>query len=295
MEIRTLQTFQVVAEELNLTRAAMKLNYSQPTVTKHLKSLEEDLGTQLLEKRNGHYVLTYAGEELYKRVITILKEVNMIKGIPADYGARSFVKVQGHDYYCYRYLIPAIRQISRNDPTISFKVKGSSNEETISQLLKQEIDIGIVSGNIASSDLKYEVIDYESVALCIHSKYYRSSYQLEDYFDRYPIVIDQSEYYNYQNLFKQSLNTPQIIDTTSDEVVQEAVINNAMLGIVRTGRLQSYIDSGELKVIKELTMHEPVNVVINKASVQRETIDQLYNAIKQQSSSFKSTTNVHWV
>ena len=34
MEFRTLQTFQVVAEELNFTKAAIKLNYSQPTVTK---------------------------------------------------------------------------------------------------------------------------------------------------------------------------------------------------------------------------------------------------------------------
>lgn len=51
MEFRTLQTFQVVAEELNFTKAAIKLNYSQPTVTKHIRSLEEHLGTILLEKR----------------------------------------------------------------------------------------------------------------------------------------------------------------------------------------------------------------------------------------------------
>lgn len=56
MEIRTLQTFLVVAEELNLTRAAIKLNYSQPTVTKHIKSLEDELGTVLLTKHNGKYV-----------------------------------------------------------------------------------------------------------------------------------------------------------------------------------------------------------------------------------------------
>ena len=43
MEFRTLQTFQVVAEELNFTKAAIKLNYSQPTVTKHIRSLEEHL------------------------------------------------------------------------------------------------------------------------------------------------------------------------------------------------------------------------------------------------------------
>jgi Transcriptional regulator len=295
MEIRTLQTFQVVAEELNLTRAAIKLNYSQPTVTKHIKSLEDSLGTILLEKRDGHYVLTYAGEQLYKRAINILKEVNMIKGIPSEYGANEFIHLQGHDYYCFHYLLPAIRQMSRQKPTASFKLKGSTNEETISQLLKNEIDIGIVSGNIASSDLIYDVIDYESVALVIHTQYYRSSYHLEDYFERYPVIVDQSECYNYHNSFKQSLNTPQIIDTTSDEVVQQAVLNNAMLGIVRTGRIQPLIDTGKVAIIKELTMNEPVNVVINKASSHHESILLLYSLIKQQTNFFKQTAKVQWI
>ena len=53
MEIRNLQTFQVVAEELNMTHSAIKLNYSQPTITKHIKSLEDELGTMLLDKKNG--------------------------------------------------------------------------------------------------------------------------------------------------------------------------------------------------------------------------------------------------
>lgn len=103
MEFRTLQTFQVVAEELNFTKAAIKLNYSQPTVTKHIRSLEEHLGTILLEKRRGKYVLTYAGEQLYKRAINILREVNLIEGIPSEYGKNYLIQLQGHDYYCFRY------------------------------------------------------------------------------------------------------------------------------------------------------------------------------------------------
>ena len=295
MEFRTLQTFQVVAEELNFTKAAIKLNYSQPTVTKHIRSLEEHLGTILLEKRRGKYVLTYAGEQLYKRAINILREVNLIEGIPSEYGKNYLIQLQGHDYYCFRYFLPAIRQISKKNPTLSFQLHGSSNEETISQLLKNEIDIGIISGNIASSDLNYETIDYESVILCINTKYYRSNFQLEDYFERYPIVVDQSEYYNYHNYFKQSLNTPQIIDSTSDEVVQEAVLNNSMLGIVRAGRIRHLIDSKQISIIKELSTNEPVNVVINKASSNHESIQNLYSLICQQSQAHSKTAKVQWI
>ena len=43
--------FVIVAKEMNITRASEKLNISQPAVTKHIKNLENELGT-ILFKRN---------------------------------------------------------------------------------------------------------------------------------------------------------------------------------------------------------------------------------------------------
>ena len=46
--------FVIVAKEMNITRASKKLNISQPAVTKHIKNLENELGTILFNrnKRN---------------------------------------------------------------------------------------------------------------------------------------------------------------------------------------------------------------------------------------------------
>ena len=108
MELRTLQTFQVVAEELNLTKAAIKLNYSQPTVTKHIKSLEEELNVTLLTKINGGYVLTHAGEQLYKHTLNITREINLIHGISPLHGDKRIIHFRSHDYYGFHYFIPII-------------------------------------------------------------------------------------------------------------------------------------------------------------------------------------------
>lgn len=282
MEIRTLQTFQVVAEELNMTKAAIKLNYSQPTITKHIQSLEAELGSTLLMKKNGKYILTYAGEELYKRSINILKEINLIKNISPDHGDHISLKLQGHDYYGFRYFMPAITKMSRISPTVNFTLSGSNNEDTISKILKNEVDVGIITGKIASSDIIAQPIGFESAALCIHQSIYKPNYQLEDYFSNYPIMIDQSEYYNYDNTFQQSLNQPTIINTSSDEIVQEAILSGKMLGIVRTGRLQEHIDSGTIKIIEVIAKEEQVQVIMNKSNCKNQTISTLFNLVCQQ-------------
>ena len=47
MDFRTLQYFTVVAQELNFTRAAQKLNMSQPPLSNAINAMEDDLGVQL--------------------------------------------------------------------------------------------------------------------------------------------------------------------------------------------------------------------------------------------------------
>lgn len=61
MELRTLHYFVTVAQELNITRAAEKLNMSQPPLSNQIKGLEEELGAQLLIRGKRHLELTEEG------------------------------------------------------------------------------------------------------------------------------------------------------------------------------------------------------------------------------------------
>jgi hypothetical protein len=68
-----------------------------------------------------------------------------------------------------------------------------------------------------------------------------------------------------------------------------------MLGIVRAGRIRHLIDSKQISIIKELSTNEPVNVVINKASSNHESIQNLYSLICQQSQAHSKTAKVQWI
>ena len=72
MDFRSLKYFTVVAQELNFTRAAEKLNMSQPPLSNQIKSLEDDLGVQLFVRGKRHLQLTEAGSLLLHRTNQML-------------------------------------------------------------------------------------------------------------------------------------------------------------------------------------------------------------------------------
>ena len=63
--LRELESFMAVAEELSFTRAAARLRLAQPPLSRHVRSLEDRLGTRLFERTNRTVVLTAAGRAFY--------------------------------------------------------------------------------------------------------------------------------------------------------------------------------------------------------------------------------------
>ena len=72
MELRQIRYFVAAAEALNFTRASERLNVAQPALSRQIKSLEDELGIQLLERDSRQVRLTYAGEIFLEDVREVL-------------------------------------------------------------------------------------------------------------------------------------------------------------------------------------------------------------------------------
>ena len=94
MEIRVLRYFLEAAREENITKAAAYLHISQPTLSKQLKDLEQELGKKLFVRSNYSIKLTDEGMLLRKRAEDILE---MVDKTTDEF--KSLGKVTGGDVY----------------------------------------------------------------------------------------------------------------------------------------------------------------------------------------------------
>lgn len=147
MNIQQLRVFVFAARFATLTEAASELRLKQPTVTFHLKKLEEDLGVELFRKGPRRLQLTDAGRTLLpyaKRICSLLDESTRLMEEYREQG-RGQLRI-GASYTPATYFMPpylaAFQAVQQNVmPMLTVKQAGE-----ILQLLREyEVDVAIVS------------------------------------------------------------------------------------------------------------------------------------------------------
>lgn len=147
MDFRTLQYFVTVAEELNFTRAAEKLQMSQPPLSNSIRQLEEDLGTQLFIRGKRRLTLTEAGELLLRRSRQILRLSDKTRLDLQSLGSTltgqiGIGMVEGHAPY---YTGQWITDFSREHTQVHYELRNGSGDEILSQLERGLIDIAVIA------------------------------------------------------------------------------------------------------------------------------------------------------
>ena len=122
MEIRVLRYFLEMAREGNMTRAAKRLNITQPTMSKQLKDLETELGQKLFTRTNYNIKLTEAGLLLRKRAENLLDMSDKIEKEFQFYNKFSGgdVYIGCAESYLIKYIATAIQAVQEDHPNIHY-------------------------------------------------------------------------------------------------------------------------------------------------------------------------------
>lgn len=157
MELRVLQYFLAVAREQNISAAAQSLHLTQPTLSRQLRELEEELGKQLMVRGNRKITLTQEGMLLRKRAEEILELVDRAEREVM----RSDDAVSG-DIYIGTGETDGVRQIARAAnrlqacyPGIRFHIVSGDAVDVCERLDKGLLDFGVLLGDIDKTKYHY--------------------------------------------------------------------------------------------------------------------------------------------
>ena len=159
MEIRVLRYFLAVAREENITAAADSLNLTQPTLSRQIRDLEDELGKTLLVRKSHKVELTQDGMRFRKRAEEILEMVDRTTAefTAADEGISGDIHIGSGETRAIKRLADIIRVLREQYPGIHYHLYSGNAEDVTERLDRGILDFGIV---IQPADIsKYDYIN----------------------------------------------------------------------------------------------------------------------------------------
>ena len=146
MEIRTLRYFLAVAREENMSRAAEHLHVTQPTLSKALKALEDELGKKLFIRHSFSIALTEEGVLLRNRAEDLISMADKIEQefLTLDDITGGDIYFGLAESYQIRYLAREIRTFKETYPDLQYHITSGDTEQVTEKLDKGLLDFAVI-------------------------------------------------------------------------------------------------------------------------------------------------------
>ena len=137
---------EVVAQG-SFTRAAKRLNLAQPTISLQIRDLETRLGVRLVDRLGKRAFATAAGRELIDHAQRIQQETDRLMAAMRRHrdGWLGQVRIGSSTTALIYHLPPVLQRLRRDHPSIELVVTTGTTTGVVERILRNEIDIGVVS------------------------------------------------------------------------------------------------------------------------------------------------------
>ena len=165
-----LQAFCLLVNFKKLAPVAKELGITAPTVSFHIRSIEEEYGVRLFRTNAGGYRLTEAGEGLYhyaRQIVQLQKDMNrFFENLLA--GNIGSIRLGASGLPAHIFMPDVINQISTAYPDIKISLEVKTAPEIESKLALQELDFGLIMETKQEDpSLFYETIGEDSLVLAL--------------------------------------------------------------------------------------------------------------------------------
>jgi DNA-binding transcriptional LysR family regulator len=171
MDLRQVEVFYYVARFLSFSKAAEALLLTQPTISGHIKSLEESLAMTLFDRLGREVRLTRAGEVLYGHAKRLLAtKTAALQALQELQGAMHGELVIGGSSIPGQYILPKVLgRFQPRYPGITVVLSITDTMQTLDRVVRGEIELGVVGATVPHPQVVYHPFVEDELVLAVAS------------------------------------------------------------------------------------------------------------------------------
>jgi DNA-binding transcriptional LysR family regulator len=275
MELMQLYYFMTVAKMEHFTNASKKLHITQPSLSKTISRLEEDLGVKLFDREGNHVKLNAYGKSFLRHVELIFKEIADAKRelddiSNSDTGTISIANSLPEIFEDY------IRVFLTENPKIHFHQFHLPHYQVLDALQSGEIDMAITCFDISSERVKWKPLFIDDIGIIVsknHPLASRDSVKLSDLSEENFILVNTTKDMRVSSLdfcTKAGFNPKVYFEGNLPGIVVELVSNG--FGVSFASKRRAHANEAEGKTyVKYLDIEEPICKRITGIATLRDT------------------------
>ena len=169
IELHQLRYFVAVAEERHFTKAARGLRVAQPSVSRAIRVLEEELGTPLFHRMTGNVALTPAGETLLPWARRVLADVDGATGEVRELAdlRRGRLAVGATPSLTITLLPPALAKFHMAFPGIELVLHEAGSRDLVAELEQGALDVALVIMPVRHENLETAPLLREELVIAV--------------------------------------------------------------------------------------------------------------------------------
>lgn len=159
MDIRVLQYFLAVVREENITKAAQLLHITQPTLSRQLMGLEQELGVKLFSRNNHSVTLTEEGMLFRRRAEEIVTLSEMTKReLKQEAMLTGEISIGSGEYHGSCHLSGILAAFRAEHPNVTYSIYSGNSDNIKERIERGTLDIGLLLEPVEIS--KYDFLHF---------------------------------------------------------------------------------------------------------------------------------------
>ena len=291
MQFEELKTFIHLCEIRNFTKTAEMLSMSQPTVSLHIKNLEDEFKTQLIQRNSKQLHVTPTGEILLEGAKQVLQLFEQMKQdiFEHHHEIQGNLKI-GASFTIGEYILPSMLvQLKNTYPELAIEVVIGNTNEIVEYVKLLKVDIGLIEGNTNEKSISifpFKRDDLVVVAPMNHRLAQQSSISISELQNEQWISreVGSGTRANFDHfLHSNGLKVKAITTISSNQGIKESVRNGLGISLLSKSVIERDVELGEIVMlpIKNIKISRTLSYIYSPVMLKNSNVETFVEALNE--------------